>query len=211
MVVAVRKRVPTVAWRAGLRRVHAVLDELFQEFFPVADDVGLDWYDPAYTYGQYVTRLLFEAAERLGGTYPADPRGAWTTAERVAPPVDLDEAEGEEQGGAPTDAIGRFIDPLQTHGQVLEVMAEWSDPMRSLALSAWADGLPITELAATLNQSTNALNLRLRRARMSLSARTGASLRLRRPRARRPADGDPRGGLDESGGSPGDSSPPGSR
>jgi hypothetical protein len=211
MVTAVRKRAPAVARRAELGRVHAVAEELLQHFFLVADAVGLDLYDPEYTYGEYVTLLLFGAAKRVRGDYPADPRGAWAEVERSVEPAadeDLDGDNGDESADGPTDALGRFVDPLQTHGHVLEVMAEWSDPMRSLALSVWADGLPITELAATLNASTNALNLRLRRARLRLSARTGAPLRLRTARSA------PRGRLGGSRGTgqscrrPGDSSSP---
>jgi hypothetical protein len=181
MAAAVRRRSPAVVRRTRLGRVHVAVDELLQEFFPVADEVGLDRYDPSYTYGQYVTWMLFEAARRLGGAYPADPSGAWTAAEREAGAADGPTGEGDDGGLAPKGCVA---DPLQTCEQVREVLAGLSEALRTPALRVWVDGLSIALAAAEARVSVNALHLRLSRVRRTLSARTGVPLGLRRRESR---------------------------
>jgi DNA-directed RNA polymerase specialized sigma24 family protein len=180
IVAAVQRRVPAVVGRTKMRGVNNPRIELANEFFIVAAETGLERFKSGYTLGQYVTLLLYEAANRLMGIYFRNKHHSMM--ELPEGDIPAITREDDEQPLKPKR------DPLQTVAQVKAVLGELSQTLQRTATRVWFEGHKQKTVAAEENVSPDAISLRLFRVRRHLSARLGIPLNLheksRRPRRR---------------------------
>jgi hypothetical protein len=172
---ALKLLLPNVSYRTGLTKLHDRDNEIIQEFFLAAFDIGLRDYNPAYSFTQYATYILFEACNPLQKVARA--RRVEGTDE---PLVDV--------AGATVSAI-EVGNQLQIYDQFLSQIAALQGCLAEPALHVFVDGLKVNDVAVLLSKTENAISLSLRRTR-SFVARTRAVDPdcYRRRRGKRPHD-----------------------
>jgi DNA-directed RNA polymerase specialized sigma24 family protein len=170
MARASRFRVPSVVWKTRLFCIHDAADELTQEFTVVAMEIGLEPFKAGYTYGQYLTSVLFEAANRL-----LDAHRHERHVQIGLPDIEFPVMLSEEEPPKPC----HLRDPQKTVGRVLEVISEFPPELEQTASRVWLKGHKPEEVAADEKISINAVALRIYRMRRRLSTRLGIPLNLR--------------------------------
>jgi len=171
MHAAVHRRIPKVIWKTRLAGLNNAAAELAQEFRVVAGEIGLDRFKPEFAYGEYVTLLLYEAANRLRELYDEDRR------------VNIGLPDGDivaEVAEADEKPDGERHTPLQTIAEVEQVLAELSDTLQRTAHRVWFDGRKIVEVAAEEQVRANTIALRLHRVRCHLMSRMRTPQNFRR-------------------------------
>lgn len=184
VAVEVFRRVPAVVRKTRLQWLNDPYGELISEFFVMAAAQGLQLIKPGFAHGQYITYLLYQAANRLKAQYTG----------KVTVTIGLPEAamaiaaisdEADEEPPKPKP------DPVQTVAQVKALLAELSEDLGRTANRVWFDGQKRTVVAKEENVTPGAISTRLHRVRRHLSARLGIPINLRetscrpRPRSRR--------------------------
>lgn len=151
VTACLRPLVAAVRTGVGLRSASGTSEDILQEFFVEAFEVGLGLFDASFSYRQYGTYILYRAGNRVCGTR----RGAHR--ER---PLTASSIEGMEE----SDPVLR-AHQLQTYDEVVRAIEQLRGRLRQTAVRVWLDGLRVPEAAEADGLTINAVHLRLHRAR----------------------------------------------
>jgi hypothetical protein len=169
ITAAIERRIPHVLFRVRLPNTPQIAMEVQSELNQLIADPRPGMYNSHFSYGQFMTKLLFCAANEFKKRLRRQPPVSLGLPGDIHAP-DAVETDGEQK---------RFPTPVQTVEQVRQTLQELSDCLQRSAHRVWFEGKTVNQHALEEEVSREAIRSRLSRVRRHLSKHLNIRVQLR--------------------------------